>query len=84
MVVSIQMIYYMILQNFTKEKDQKIQREKAKKNAVESINVLYEGRKMVFNVSTSEIFPLQPTEVTGNPSRSACVAKVSDRWCLKI
>ena len=39
---------------------------------------------MVLNVSTIEIFPLQPTEGTGNPGRSAYVAKVSDRWCLKI
>ena len=39
---------------------------------------------MVLNVSTSEIFPLQPTEGTGNPWRPVCLAKVSDRWCLKI
>ena len=39
---------------------------------------------MVLNVSTSEIFPLQPTEGTDNPWRPVCIAKVSDPWCLKI
>ena len=47
------------------------------------MNVVYEGRKTVLNTSTSEIFPLEPTEGTGNPGRPACVAKVSDCWCLK-
>ena len=47
------------------------------------MNVVYEGKETVLNAFASEIFPLEPTEGTGNPGRPACVAKVSDRWCLK-
>ena len=39
---------------------------------------------MVLNAFKSGIFPLQPTEVSGNSGMSDCVTKVSDRFSLKI
>ena len=39
---------------------------------------------MVLNAFKSGVFPLQPTEVSGNSGMSDCVTKVSDRFSLKI
>ena len=40
-------------------------------------------KKIVLHVFKSEVFPLQPTEGTGNPGMSARIAKVFHRFSLK-
>ena len=43
--------------------------------------------KLIGNCSFSSIsyqFPLQPTDVTGNPDRLAHVGEASDHWLLKV
>ena len=52
--------------DFKKEIRQKNIEKKQKRNTVENIYALYEGREMVLKPFKSGMFPLKPTEVLGN------------------
>ena len=54
-----------------------IKKKKLKKDATQSINVLYKGTEMVLDAFSSGILPLQPTEGAGNRGMLAPVTKVS-------
>ena len=80
----------MIIQIWRKELNKRYREKEVlrryywKEDTVEIINTLYEDRKMVLNTFESGIFPLPPTDGTGNQGMSAGIARDSDRLSLKL
>ena len=79
MLIRIKIIYYLKLVIWIKTQNQDILIKKAKRDTLESLYALYEGREMVLNVFKSGIFEMFSFEGTCNPDMVARVTQVSDR-----
>ena len=57
-------------------------RKKKKRDNLDSLNALFEGRKMIFNVFKSKIFTFQLIDCTGDLGMLARVVPVSESKVL--
>ena len=67
-----------------KVQNQEILVKKRKRDTLESLNALYDGREMALSAFKSRLFPSNPTECTSNPDMPARIAEVSDHSHIKI